>query len=119
MRRKWVFTGIVVLGLAPAGAPLLNDSAGEQWSIWSTAAFTKANARIPPFSVVEAGIPQMREALARKQVTSRERVLQYLSRIATYEDQLHAAITVNPHALEEADALDRERAAGRIRGPLH
>jgi amidase len=26
---------------------------------------------------------------------------------------------VNPHALEEADALDRERAAGKIRGPLH
>src|SRR5262249_72758 len=26
---------------------------------------------------------------------------------------------VNPHALDEADALDRERAQGRIRGPLH
>src|SRR4029078_4831542 len=24
-----------------------------------------------------------------------------------------------PHALEEADALDRERAQGRLRGPLH
>ncbi len=61
----------------------------------------------------------MREALARKRITSRELVLQYLSRIAAYEDQLHAAITINPHALEEADALDRDRARGRIRGPLH
>src|SRR5204863_145225 len=39
--------------------------------------------------------------------------------IATYEDKLHAAITVNPHALAEADARDRERAQGKIRGPLH
>ncbi len=36
-----------------------------------------------------------------------------------YEDKLHAAITVNPHALEEADERDRERAQGTIRGPLH
>ena len=28
-------------------------------------------------------------------------------------------ITVNPKALEEADRLDRERKAGKIRGPLH
>src|SRR6266699_414748 len=72
-----------------------------------------------PFSVVEASIPEMRAALARRAVTSRELVLQYLARIATYEDKFHAALTVNPHALEEADALDRERALGRIRGPLH
>jgi amidase len=61
----------------------------------------------------------MRAALARHRVTSRELVLQYLARIATYEDKFHAALTINPHALEEADALDRERAQGHIRGPLH
>src|SRR5207245_2634509 len=36
-----------------------------------------------------------------------------------YEDKLHAAITVNRDALAEADERDRERAQGRIRGPLH
>ena len=40
-------------------------------------------------------------------------------RIGTYEDRLHAAMTVNPKALDIADERDRERAAGRIRGPLH
>jgi amidase len=49
----------------------------------------------------------------------REIVLQYLTRIATYEDKLNAVITVNPKALEEAEERDRERAQGRIRGPLH
>jgi amidase len=73
----------------------------------------------PPFSVVEASIPQMRAALEQGRVTSRELVTQYLVRIASYEDKLHAAITVNHNALQEADALDRERAQGRVRGPLH
>ena len=73
----------------------------------------------PPFSVVEASIPDMQNALKSGRVTSRDLVLQYLTRIATYEDKLHAAITVNPKALDEADALDRERVQGKVRGPLH
>jgi amidase len=72
-----------------------------------------------PFTVVEATIPEMRDAMAKGRVTSREIVTQYLARIATYENVIHATIAVNPHALAEADVLDRERAAGRIRGPLH
>jgi amidase len=71
------------------------------------------------FTVVEATIPEMRGALEQGRVTSREIVRQYLVRIATYEDKLHAAITINPNALQEADARDRDRAAGRIMGPLH
>src|SRR5207244_7249679 len=49
----------------------------------------------------------------------RELVRQYLARIAMYEDRLHAALAVNRRALEDADVLDRERAQGRLRGPLH
>ncbi len=72
-----------------------------------------------PFSVVEASIPQLQAALAAKRVTSRQLVEQYLVRIATYDQRLHATVTVNPRALQEADALDRERAQGKLRGPLH
>src|SRR5437870_4364260 len=61
----------------------------------------------------------MQAAMKARRITSRDLVLQYLTRIATYEDKLHAAITVNPNALKEAEALDRERARGRVRGPLH
>ena len=71
------------------------------------------------FTVVEATIPSMRDAMAQGRITSREIVLQYLTRIATYEDKLHAVITVNRDALAEADERDRERAQGRVRGPLH
>ena len=72
-----------------------------------------------PFSVVEAGIPEMKAALEQGRVTSRELVTQYLTRIALYESKLHAVITVNPHVLGDADEKDRERAQGRAKGPLH
>jgi amidase len=72
-----------------------------------------------PFSVVEAGIAGMQKAMRDKRVTSRELVEQYLLRIALYDPKLHAVISVNPNALKEAEELDRERARGKIRGPLH
>src|SRR5262249_14466295 len=75
--------------------------------------------RSAPFSVAEASIPDMQKALREKRITSKEIVIQYLTRIAMYEDKLNAAITVNPNAIKEAEELDRERAQGRIRGPLH
>ncbi len=71
------------------------------------------------FTVVEATIPALQVAMAKGQVTSRQLVEQYLIRIATYEDKLNAALAVNPAALQEADVLDRERAQGKLRGPLH
>src|SRR5712691_2555214 len=80
---------------------------------------TSVFAQEKSFTVVEATIPQMQAALKSGRITSHDLVLQYLTRIATYEDKLHAAITVNPNALKEADERDRERAAGKIRGPLH
>ena len=73
----------------------------------------------PAFDVAEATIPQLQAALAAGRVTSRELVLLYLARIATYGHTLNAVIAVSPTALAEADALDRERAAGHVRGPLH
>jgi amidase len=68
---------------------------------------------------VEKTIPEMQSAMQRGRITARELVTQYLVRIALYEDRLNAAIALNPHALEEADARDRERARGKVRGPLH
>jgi len=83
------------------------------------AAQTPTPANKQPFSVVESSIREMQAAMEQGRITSREIVLQYLTRIATYEDKLNAVIAVNPHALEEAEARDRERAQGKIRGPLH
>jgi len=71
------------------------------------------------FSVVEASIADMQQAMASGRVTSRELVQQYLTRIALYDRKLHAVMTVNPNVLREAEERDRERAQGKLRGPLH
>src|SRR5690348_11289182 len=69
-----------------------------------TLSLIAGSAHAQQFSVVEASITDMRHALEQKRVTSRELVRQSLERIGTYEDQLHAAITVNPRALAIADS---------------
>ena len=72
-----------------------------------------------PFNVVEASIADMRRAMEEGRTSSRAIVQQYLTRIALYEDRFNATLHVNPNALKEADERDSERAAGRLRGPLH
>ena len=73
----------------------------------------------PPLSVVEASITDLRKAMESGQTTSRAITEQYLARISRYGDRRRAAITVNPNALAEADARDRERRERRVKGPLH
>jgi len=71
------------------------------------------------FDVVEATIPEMQQAMEEGRLTSEELLQRYMTRIAYYENLLNPTITVNPNALAAAARLDAERAAGRIRGPLH
>ena len=71
------------------------------------------------FSVVEATIADMQAAMQQRRTTSRGLVQQYLDRIAKYEPRLNAVMALNPRSLDEADARDRERAQGKVRGPLH
>ena len=71
------------------------------------------------FSVVEASMSEMADAMRQGRITSRGIVQQYLDRIAKYEGRLNAIITLNPRALDEADVRDRERAQGKAHGPLH
>jgi amidase len=73
----------------------------------------------PPFELVEATIPEMRVAMEQGQLTSRQLVEMYLARIGMYQQMLKAAVYVNANALKDAEERDRERAAGRVRGPLH
>ena len=72
-----------------------------------------------PYNVIEATIPELQAAMSEGRLTARDLVQQYLTRIAVYENQLNATITVNPNALAEAERLDRERAESQVRGPLH
>ena len=83
------------------------------------AACATSDAPSEPFDVVEATIPAMQRAMEEGRVTSRELVEAHLVRIAMYEERVNAVIAVNTEALAQADQMDRERAEGRVRGPLH
>jgi amidase len=64
-------------------------------------------------------LPELQAALADKKTTSVALVEGYLARIADCNEKLHAIISTNGNALREAAQLDRERKAGKLRGPLH
>jgi amidase len=75
-----------------------------------------------PFELEEVTTVQLQGGMASGRWTSRRIVEQYLERIAALDragPSLHAIIETNPDAVSLAEALDRERAAGRTRGPLH
>ena len=62
------------------------------------------------------------QALAAGEVSSEQLVQFYLQQIASHNQQghqLYAITDLNPEALAQAKALDQERAAGKIRSPLH
>ncbi|MDA9481482.1 hypothetical protein XI07_05580 [Bradyrhizobium sp. CCBAU 11445] len=75
-----------------------------------------------PYEVAEKSIDELQQALTAGEVTSRQLVESYFARIKAYDQsgpKLNSVVVLNPKALEQADALDVERASGTVRGPLH
>jgi amidase len=74
------------------------------------------------FEVTESTIADEQRAMTEGRVTAKVLVQAYLDRIEAFDHRgprLNAVITLNPNALREAEALDRERATKGPRGPLH
>jgi amidase len=69
--------------------------------------------------IVETSIYQLQDAMNEGRFNSRDLVQAYLDRIDRYEGRVNATAAISPSAMAEATFLDRERAAGRVRGPLH
>jgi len=72
--------------------------------------------------VVERSILDLQAEMAAGRITARDIAAAHLARIAAYDKQgpaINAMIALNPRALDEADALDRERRDRGPRGPLH
>lgn len=70
-----------------------------------------------------ATIADLQAALETGRITSLQLVDAYLARIAAFDHgtkpELDSIRDVNPTAREQARALDAERSAGHVRGPLH
>ncbi|MBW6526964.1 amidase [Sphingomonas sp. RHCKR7] len=72
--------------------------------------------------VEEVSLEQLGAQLAAGRTSSVALTRAYLARIAEIDrtgPTLRSVIALNPDALAQARALDAERAAGRVRGPLH
>lgn len=70
--------------------------------------------------VLEATVPSLRSAMAQGALTSEELVVYYIDRIRTYDiNGLNAVIALNPDLLTQARAMDAQRSAGVVLGPLH
>ena len=74
------------------------------------------------FTLVEATVQQIQQALQTRLITSEQLVEMYLARIAAYDDvgpTLNALLHVNQNAVLEARQLDALRHPGRARSPLY
>jgi amidase len=75
-----------------------------------------------PFTLEEATIADLHARMVNGEISAHTLVQQYLDRIAAIDKSgpaINSVIEVNPDALKIADALDAERMAGKVRGPLH
>jgi len=78
--------------------------------------------RSAPVNIETATIADLQAAMAAGTLTAEKLTQMYLERIAAYDQQgpsINAVICANPSALDTARALDAERKAGKVRGPLH
>ena len=86
-------------------------------------AASRVEAASPPSTGLErASIAEIDAAMAGGRLTSEQLTRFYLDRIARLDRAgpgLHAVLALNPDALAQARALDAERRAGHVRGPLH
>jgi amidase len=76
----------------------------------------------PDFEVVETTIADIHDAYASGKLTARQLVQAYLDRIAALDEagpRINSIISLNPHALDEADRLDKALKTSGMVGPLH
>jgi amidase len=104
-----------MLGAATVGGPLVPRPSLPAKS-------QRGQSAHDPFDIEEATVKDLQSAMEAGRVTARELVQLYLERIDGLDKPgpaLHSILETNPEALSLAEALDRERKSGNIRGPLH
>jgi amidase len=117
-RRNFLKTGSL------AGLTLTAVAAGTSSLLAESAKQVDALSEHLPvaFTLKEATISELQEKMQNKVLTSRSITEMYLKRIAEIDEsgpKLNAVIELNPDSLAIADAMDKERKNGKVRGPMH
>jgi amidase len=115
VNRREFLQGLGAIGIAASIGPR------EAATAFHTAIAT--NVEEPAaFPLAELTVEGLQHAYASRRYTTVDVVELYLKRITEIDREgprLKAVLEINPKAFDEARRLDRERAAGKIRGPLH
>jgi amidase len=119
-RRKFVRLGAVAGGAALTGKPLAAEVVGTA----DNPATAKRQKPFPvaPFALEEATVADLQARMASGRTTSHAITQAYVNRIHELDRAgpiLRHVIELNPDALAIAAALDGQRKAGHVRGPLH
>jgi len=116
-RRRFLGTG------AAAGAGFaLGSGACAPSDAPAGGSMSGADTQIPAFELDEVTVTELQASMASGERTARSITELYLGRIEALDGrgpELRSIIELNPDALQIADELDAERAAGNVRGPLH
>ncbi len=110
--------GFLKTGLAGgASAAVLPALAGAREAMASP-----ASDRVPAFELDEVTIADLQAGMASGKFTAHSIAEKYMARIDAIDKHgpaINSVIEVNPDALAIADALDKERKAKGVRGPMH
>jgi len=101
----------LVLALLPAGCSSASEPPAPQ-----------APPAAPAIEVAELSAVEARSRMDGGTLTARALTEAYLARIAAIDKAgptLNSVIELNPAAVADAERLDAERAAGKVRGPMH
>ncbi len=100
-RREFVGTGMLgAVGLLTVKMPAINTMRKTQ-------------------RLSEETVASLREKMGSGEMTAESITKAYLDNIAEFDKAVNSIIEINPDALEIAKSLDKERKAGKVRGPLH
>ncbi|MCU1693667.1 MAG: gatA [Frankiales bacterium] len=103
-----VGSSVAASAQTPAPAPRLVGSPSSD-----------CRATVAGLDLETATVADLSRAMATGRLTSAKLVAAYLDRIRAYDGKTNSVRALNAHALQDAARLDRERAAGSLRGPLH
>jgi amidase len=112
-RRKFIQNSSLV-----AAAPLIISACSPS----QKSEQAKDQKTVDAFSLNEITMDDLQKKMQSGELTARSITELYLNRIQTIDKSgptINSVIEINPDAMAIADAMDAERKAGKVRGPMH